>query len=562
MKTLAILDIFISEELKQDVMSHSKARITSGITILLAVIILLNSVRGFVQQQYKLGMIVAVVGLLFLAALLILKKTSYSLLAGNYILFLYWGMLTYVIGSGSGISSLITSAFVPFVFTAFLLTGLRAGLAWGFIALGTVTVLKLMEMNGYVFERLGEDQTYYINAFANLANVTILGAIFAYSSASNLKKSFVLQKNAEKVSAEQQQMLAETNSVMNAVSEGDLSQRISIDLEGELGELKSSINGVLAMLGNTISKVIVSSTQILAGSNQLAEAAQSLASGTTQQAASIEEISSSMNEIGAMAKTNNENATQARKLSLQNSSEAVEGNRQMEDMLKSMTEINDTSSNVSKVIKVIDDIASQTNLLALNAAVEAARAGKYGKGFAVVAEEVRNLAARSAEAAKDTTGLIERSSKEVENGVENADQTAEILKGFTEKIEKVNNFIEEISSASQEQTTAVNEINASMNQVNQVIQQNSSISEETASSSQELAIQAKTLQERMSSFIIQTERSPQTESIQYRRPEPQLLKQPQRSQEIETRKLISPFENGRNKSGKKIFLDEERFDKS
>ncbi len=547
----AVLDRFIFADHKNNIESYSKARTIAGVTLTLAVVLLINSVRAFFEQDFVMGVTVILAAILFLVALLILKYSKSYLLAGNYVIFMYWLLVTFMIVSTAGIASSNVNIFIGFAFTAFLLTGFRSGLVWGGVTLLTITAVKLMAMNGYSF-REPNAQFYYITAIANVSNAIIMGAIFAFSSSGNLKKSVNLQKKAEKAAGEQNQLLSEANEVMNSVSTGDLTKRISIDLGGELGKLKNSINSALTMLGETISKVINSSSEILTGASQLSEVAQSLASGTSQQAASIEEVSSSINEIGSMANTNNENATQAKSLSRQSTEDMAQGNTQTENMLKSMSEINETSTNVSKVIKVIDEIAFQTNLLALNAAVEAARAGKYGKGFAVVAEEVRNLAARSSEAAKDTTGLIETSLKEVKNGVENADQTALILESFIENVEKVNDLVGEISSASQEQANAVNEVNISMNHINEVIQQNSSISEETAASSEELSAQAKSLQELMNNFVIQ-KAAAQAVGVQQSRP---TLSQ------LPTKKIgIDAQLNQRNSIRKQIVLDENEFAK-
>lgn len=296
--------------------------------------------------------------------------------------------------------------------------------------------------------------------------------------------------------------ISEINSVMASVKDGDLSRNVAAELSGDLNLLKQSINESVKMLNHSIIQVVTNTEQVNSGSTQIADASQSLASGTTEQAASLEEISSTMSEIGSRAKANNENANQASQLTTQTMNTANRGNDQMEEMLSAMDKINSSSTDISKIIKVIDEIAFQTNLLALNAAVEAARAGKYGKGFAVVAEEVRNLAARSAEAAKNTTELIESSVKEVDAGVDCAGKTAEVLKEINEAITKVNDLVGEIAAASQEQSINTSEINASLNQVNDVVQQNSSISEEAASASEELSSQAMELKALMGRFIV------------------------------------------------------------
>ena len=290
---------------------------------------------------------------------------------------------------------------------------------------------------------------------------------------------------------------------MTSISQGDFTSKMaSQGMMGELALIRESVNNSIDMLSSTINQVMVTSQQVNEGSGQLSGSSQALASGTTEQAASLEEVSSSMSEVGSKSKTNSENANQASQLSNQTLEVVSRGNKQMEEMLSSMDKISSSSSEISKIIKVIDEIAFQTNLLALNAAVEAARAGKYGKGFAVVAEEVRNLAARSAEAAKNTTELIENSAKEVELGVSNSGKTAEILNEIIESITKVNDLAGEIAAASEEQNASTEEMNKALIQVNNVVQQNSSISEEAASASEELNAQATELQKLMGRFKI------------------------------------------------------------
>ncbi|MBU2510673.1 cache domain-containing protein [bacterium] len=296
--------------------------------------------------------------------------------------------------------------------------------------------------------------------------------------------------------------IQDLNTVLTAMSNGDLTQKITTDAKGDLDDLKISANKSIDMLKQIIIDVMEASAQVNSGSEELSRSSQSLAAGTTQQAASVEEISSSMSEVGSQTKINSENATSAKQLS-QKMMEIVEnGNRQMDLLLVSMNEINETSTNVNKIIKVIDEIAFQTNLLALNAAVEAARAGKYGKGFAVVAEEVRNLASRSAEAARSTTQLIETSVGRVEEGVKNSENTAQILQEISTNATKVNDLVSEIAASSIEQTKGIEEVNSGLNQINSVIQQNASISEEAASSSEQLSALAQQLQYMMKQFEV------------------------------------------------------------
>ncbi|MBU2515639.1 Cache 3/Cache 2 fusion domain-containing protein [bacterium] len=309
-----------------------------------------------------------------------------------------------------------------------------------------------------------------------------------------------LAEATNNLSSDLQLAFSEVNNVMGSVAEGDLTCQVEANLKGELAMLKDRVNQSIEILNETIHQAKTANNQVNTGAKELSSSAQTLAEGTSKQAASLEEINSTLNEVDAQSKANNENATQARQLSEETTSIVERGDNQMNSMLTAMKEIEVTAGNISKIIKVIDEIAFQTNLLALNAAVEAARAGKYGKGFAVVAEEVRNLAARSAEAAKNTTTLIENSVKGVKNGVENADKTAKILSDIKASMTKLNDFVGEISVASKEQMIGIEEINKGLDQVNTVVQQNSSISEETASASDELSAQAGQMAEQMSKF--------------------------------------------------------------
>jgi methyl-accepting chemotaxis protein len=266
-------------------------------------------------------------------------------------------------------------------------------------------------------------------------------------------------------------------------------------IRNALKKMGQDLNGVM-------SQIQVLGDQINSGSFQVSDASQSLSQGATESAASLEEITSTMHEMGSQTSRNAENAGQASKLAEQARQSAAGGNAHMMEMIEAMAEINASSQNISKIIKTIDEIAFQTNLLALNAAVEAARAGQHGKGFAVVAEEVRNLAARSAKAARETADLIEGSVTKVTSGSQIADKTAEALGEIVGGIGKVTDLVAEIAASSNEQAQGISEINIGLGQIDQVTQQNTANAEESAAAAQELASHAAHMQEMLRRFKI------------------------------------------------------------
>ncbi|MBI5814460.1 MAG: MCP four helix bundle domain-containing protein [Nitrospinae bacterium] len=243
------------------------------------------------------------------------------------------------------------------------------------------------------------------------------------------------------------------------------------------------------------------SDQVAAASGQISSASQSLAEGATEQASALEETSASLEQVSSMTRQNADNAGQASSLALQTRAEVEKGSQTIGDMIKSMRAINKSSEEIAKIIKVIEEIAFQTNLLALNAAVEAARAGEHGKGFAVVAEEVRNLAQRSATAAKDTAALIEDAVKKASEGSEMADKAGVVLSGILESVKKVTDLIGEIASASGEQAQGVDQVNTAVSQMDKVTQQNAAGAEETAASSEELSGQAEHMKEMVDAMV-------------------------------------------------------------
>lgn len=285
---------------------------------------------------------------------------------------------------------------------------------------------------------------------------------------------------------------------MQKLADGDFN--INLNPADQQDLVRTALQNTTERLNAVMTETRQISEQIAMSSEQVANSAQILSEGATSSAASLEEISSSVSEMANRIKMSADNAEEANQLSSTAKNTAQSGNTKMQQMMEAMVDIRDSGQDISKIIKAIDEIAFQTNLLALNAAVEAARAGQHGKGFAVVAEEVRNLAARSAKAAQETTELIQASSVKTEYGVQIANETAQALESITNSITKASDLTDEIATTSREQALGVAQINAGLSQIDQVIQTNTASSAEGAETSVELSTQANMLKDLLARF--------------------------------------------------------------
>lgn len=286
------------------------------------------------------------------------------------------------------------------------------------------------------------------------------------------------------------------------IAEGDLTQRIDLDQKDELGQLGAALNKAADSLENLISNVTVASQNLAQAVDQIASGNQNLSQRTSEQASSLEEIASTIEETTATINQNADNANEAKKMADSSSQMADEGGRQVREAVTSINDINETSKKIEEIISVINDIAFQTNLLALNAAVEAARAGEQGRGFAVVAGEVRNLAQRSGNAAKEIGDLIKDSITKIEVGTEQANRSGEAINEIIASVQNVEKVISEIAAASTEQKQGVNQINIAVTEMDNMTQQNAALVEETASASEEMANQAQELLQMVQEFKV------------------------------------------------------------
>ncbi len=290
--------------------------------------------------------------------------------------------------------------------------------------------------------------------------------------------------------------------VLNRVAEKDLSVKMSGEYFGDYADLKNAMNKSVKNLHDSIFQVAQTAEQVATASEQIRSGSEVIAQGASEQASSLEEVSSSLNEIASMTRQNTANARETNGLTQETRKGSEQGTDSMNQLSSAINKIKDSSDRTAKIVKTIDEIAFQTNLLALNAAVEAARAGEAGKGFAVVAEEVRNLAMRSAEAAKETELMINESIKNADEGVEINQQVIKQLEAVTKGIIRVNEVMTEIATASEQQSDGIDQVTTAVEQMNQVTQQNASNSEESSGAAEELGALAEKMRIMVAEFKI------------------------------------------------------------
>lgn len=308
----------------------------------------------------------------------------------------------------------------------------------------------------------------------------------------------VLSNSLEETVVSLRQYINLITVALTNISEGNLSHRVDGTFKGDFIKIKSTFNAILESLSDTFASINIAAEQVSSGAVQVSNNAQSLSQGSTQQASSIEELSATITDVSNQTTQNAKSAKEAYMIVQNNADAIAECNKDMEKMLAAMGEISESSAEISKIIKVIDEISFQTNILALNAAVEAAREGS--KGFGVVADEVRRLASKSAEAAKQTAALIENSADAISRGSDIAGQTAGSLNKIVEDSQEIQKLVRDIADASDHQAEAIVQINTGVDQISAVVASNTSTAVGSASASEELSSQSLILKNMIARF--------------------------------------------------------------
>jgi methyl-accepting chemotaxis protein len=410
---------------------------------------------------------------------------------------------------------------------------------WDVIAQGdfSETYVKAVRTIGQVHARIGLEPRWYIGGYAivtdRLMRATIDSlwpkgimskgdsskageAASALMKAVMLDMDFAISVYLETIDAERQRLeqvrvaneqsqnavVAALGEALDRLAQGDLVGRMSAEVTPEFQKLKDDFNNAVGILEQTMSRIAGATEGIRSGSDEIGVAADDLSRRTEQQAASLEETAAALDEITSTVRRSAAGATQASEVVAGAKTEAERSGIVVDQAVAAMGEIESSSREIGNIIGVIDEIAFQTNLLALNAGVEAARAGEAGRGFAVVAQEVRALAQRSAEAAKEIKTLISASTRQVEAGVGLVGQTGDALRGIVAKVAEIDALIVQISASAQEQATGLHQVNTAVNQMDQVTQQNAAMVEETTAATHSLKGQTAELVSLISAFRV------------------------------------------------------------
>jgi methyl-accepting chemotaxis protein len=351
--------------------------------------------------------------------------------------------------------------------------------------LDKLTDMRLTDANHHATEEAAR-----VRAMRWWAILSIIGAM-----AAALVSSFILARSIARPMGQTVELLKDI-----AQGEGDLTKRLDVRSQDEIGELARWFNTFMDKLEDIIARVSAATAQVAAASEELTAAGEQMSSAAQQQASSLEETAASLEEITGTVKQNADNARQANQLAIGSRDTAEKGGEVVTRAVSAMGEINKSSKKITDIITTIDEIAFQTNLLALNAAVEAARAGEQGRGFAVVAAEVRSLAQRSATAAKEIKALIQDSVQKVQDGSDLVTTSGQTLHEIVSSVKKVTDIIGEIAAASQEQSGGIDQVNKAVSQMDQVVQSNAAHTEELSSTAQSLTAQAQQLRALVGQF--------------------------------------------------------------
>ncbi|MBB4955809.1 methyl-accepting chemotaxis protein [Agrobacterium vitis] len=356
---------------------------------------------------------------------------------------------------------------------------------YGLILAGLTTAILEEEMRGTIFGKRFQGVIKKISAVVRTTMLDMDFAISTYGEALAEERAKITAERAQ-VALEQQQALSALDNALEALSQGDLTATINQPLGAQYEGLRSNYNKAVSALADAFKDITHEAGQVTANTRELTRATDDMAKRTEQQAAALEETSAALEQISVISKQSAKRSGEAQSVASHAADSASQSSVIVGNAVNAMGAIEESSKKISSIISVIDEISFQTNLLALNAGVEAARAGEAGKGFAVVAQEVRELAQRSASAAKEIKGLIDRSSQDVANGVSLVNQTGEVLRSISDQVREVNGHIVAIAQSAQEQASGILEINAAISSMDQLTQQNAAMVEETNASTHTL----------------------------------------------------------------------------